>query len=216
LAERFATLGWNVIATRLDPSERLGALVSRMPDTVLDIAMDVTNATTIAAAKQLILARYSCIDVLVNNAGVLLPEGRGPLGDLDFEAGKRVFDVNALGPLRVTQAFLPLLQAGTRKLLLNISSEAGSVADCWRKDEYFYCMSKSALNMQSAILRNHLEECGVEVLAVHPGWMRTDMGGAGADIEPEVAAESISRLIEEPRLGRKDIYFDYRGQAMRW
>lgn len=178
--------------------------------------MDVTKAASIAAAKQHICERFSRIDVLINNAAVLLAEGRGSLDALDFDAGLRVYDVNSLGPLRVTAAFLPLLEVGERRLIVNVSSEAGSIADCWRKDEYFYCMSKAALNMQSAILRNQFEEKRIEVLAVHPGWMRTDMGGANADIEPTEAAEGIFRLVEQSRLGKKGIYFDYRGQAMRW
>jgi NAD(P)-dependent dehydrogenase (short-subunit alcohol dehydrogenase family) len=216
LVERYAMAEWNVIATTREPSERLSELVAKFPGTVLDIAMDVTDTVSIAAAKQRIGERFSTLDVLINNAGVLLAAGRGPLGELDFEAGLRVYDVNALGPLRVTAAFLPLLEAGERRLILNVSSEAGSIADCWRKDEYFYCMSKAALNMQSAILRNYLEEHKVELLAVHPGWMRTDMGGANADIDPAESAAGIFRLAEQRRLGEKGIYFDYRGQALRW
>lgn len=216
LAEHYAAAGWNVIATRLESSARLDALVEGCPGRVLNVAMDVTSASAIAAAKQQITERFSSVDVLVNNAGVLLDAGRGSLGELDFEVGMRVYDVNALGPLRVTQAFLPLLRAGDKKLIVNVSSEAGSIADCWRKDEYFYCMSKAALNMQSAIMRNLLEEDAIAVLAVHPGWMRTDMGGVGADIEPAVAAAGIAKLIEAPHLGHKEIYFDYQGQAMRW
>lgn len=216
LVERYIAAGWNVVATMREPSERLSGLVAKFPGKSLEVVMDVTNAASIAGAKQRICERFSSIDVLINNAAVLLAEGSGPLNALDFEAGLRVYNVNGLGPLRVTAAFLPLLEAGERRLIVNISSEAGSIADCWRKDEYFYCMSKAALNMQSAILRNQLEAQRIEVLAVHPGWMRTDMGGANADIEPAEAADGIFSLVEQSRLGSKGIYFDYRGQAMRF
>lgn len=216
LAETFAKSGWEVIATRREATERLVALVNDHPDQVVDIDMDVTDAAAISNARRQVTERFSKIDVLVNNAAILPPEGRGQLGQMNYAAGLRVFDVNALGPMRVTEAFLSLLEGGRRKLIVNVSSEAGSIADCWRKDEYFYCMSKAALNMQTAILRNFLGERGIELLAVHPGWMRTDMGGANADIDPSEAAQGIFSLVAQPRSPQEGYYCDYRGKQMRF
>jgi NAD(P)-dependent dehydrogenase (short-subunit alcohol dehydrogenase family) len=116
----------------------------------------------------------------------------------------------------MTQQFLPLLQKGQRKLIVNISSEAGSIADCQRQREYAYCMSKAALNMQSKILQNYLGSKGFKVLAVHPGWMQTDMGGSDADIHPDVAAEGIFELAARDWSSNDEIYLDYRGNSMRW
>jgi NAD(P)-dependent dehydrogenase (short-subunit alcohol dehydrogenase family) len=216
LVERYAAEGWRVIAGRREPSERLAVLVQRLPDQVFAVDLDVTSSASIAAAEFAVAERLSSLDVLVNNAAILPTEARGQIGRLDCEAGLRVYDVNALGPLRVTEAFLPMLERGERRLIVNISSEAGSVTDCWRKDDYFYCMSKAALNMQSAILRNALEARGIEVLAIHPGWMRTDMGGQDADIDPTTAAEGIFRITAQRRDREAGIYLDYRGRPMRW
>lgn len=84
----------------------------------------------------------------------------------------------------------------TKKVIVNISSEAGSIGECWRDREFDYCMSKAALNMQSVLLQKYLKSEGIKVLAIHPGWMRTDMGGAEADISPDTSAGG--RFIEHP------------------
>lgn len=181
----------------------------------MHVALDVTSADSISAAKTRILGSRDSIDVLVNNAAILPLEGRGELGDLDFEAGKRMLDVNTLGPLRVSEAFLPLIERSERRLIVNISSEAGSVGDCWRKDDYFYCMSKAALNMQSAILQNALRDRNIRLLALHPGWMRTDMGGNNADIDPSEASDGIFDLVARCR-ELDGLYFDCRGMPLHW
>jgi len=104
-------------------------------------------------------------------------------------------------------------------MLVNISSEAGSIGDCWRKKEFGYSMSKAALNMQSVILQNHLKEYGVKVLAIHPGYMKSYMLGEknyDADIEPEAAAENIFKLLEEKKDINTPIFYDYQGNELPW
>jgi NAD(P)-dependent dehydrogenase (short-subunit alcohol dehydrogenase family) len=157
------------------------------------------------------------LDILINNAGVML-ETRIPLSELDLSQLPLVetMQVNTFGPLRMVKQFLPLLEKGDRKLIINISSEAGSSADCWRESEFAYSMSKAALNMQSKILQNYLKPRGFKVLAIHPGWMQTDMGGAGADIPADHAAEGIFQLAEKNWKPDDAIYMDYRGQPLPW
>lgn len=99
---------------------------------------------------------------------------------------------------------------------MNISSEAGSIADGWRKEAFAYCMSKSALNMQSKILQNYLGPRGFKILAVHPGWVKTDMGGTNATISTKESAEGIFKLAIKKWTGEDMIYIDYKGNAMRW
>ena len=216
LANRYLDAGWTVFAGSKMPSPDLLALGKRFPGNLIEIGLDVTDGKSVSAAVAHIAEGASCIDILVNNAAVLPAEGRGPLPELAIDVGLRVFDVNALGPLRVTQALLPLLAKSKRKLIANISSEAGSVGDCWRKDEFLYCMSKSALNMQTMILKNLLGPQGFELLAIHPGWMRTEMGGANADIDPKEAAEGIFALTSHSRAPDAAIFIDYQGKPMRW
>jgi NAD(P)-dependent dehydrogenase (short-subunit alcohol dehydrogenase family) len=109
-----------------------------------------------------------------------------------------------------------LLTAGRRKLIVNISSEAGSIGNCWRSAEFGYCMSKAALNMQSKILQNNLGPQGFKVLAIHPGWMQTDMGGAQADIHPDVSAQGIFELALKEWKPEDAIYMDYQGNVLPW
>ena len=125
-------------------------------------------------------------------------------------------DVNAFGPLRVTQQFLPLLEKGQMKRLVYISSEAGSIGDCPRKTEFGYTMSKAALNMEVKLLNNYLEPRGYAVFAIHPGWIRTDMGGPNADISAEEAAEDVYRLTLQERGENSPIFMQRDGSVKAW
>jgi NAD(P)-dependent dehydrogenase (short-subunit alcohol dehydrogenase family) len=182
------------------------------------VPLDVTQANSVTAAATAVASRCEGLDVLVNNAAILPEAGRGTIETTNVEVGLQVFDVNSLGPLRVTQAFLPLLRRGQRRLIVNVSSEAGSIADCWRKDDLLYCMSKSALNVQTAILKNALAPEGFQLLAVHPGWMRTSMGGPEADLDPRDAAGALFELFTRGAPTNPDatFYLDYRGEPLRF
>ena len=216
LVNRYLDAGWVVFAGTRKPSPNLVQLCHRLPDRMFEIALDVASGESVHAAAAAVAERVSSIDVLVNNAAILPEEGRGALPELAIDVGLKVYDVNALGPLRVTQAFLPLLKKSKRRLIINISSEAGSIGDCWRKDEFLYCMSKSALNMQTMILKNLLAPQGFDLLAIHPGWLRTDMGGPNADIDPKEAAEAIFTLTSQRQKAGSSLYIDYLGRPMHW
>ncbi len=183
LVQQFLRAGVRVFAGQYQANSDLSELAKSFPQTLTPIPLDVTQLDSVRRAADTVAKLVPALDVLINNAGVMLEE-RTPLLELDLARLPlfETLDVNAFGPLRMVQQFLPLLEKGEHKLILNISSEAGSIADCWRESEFAYSMSKAALNMQSKILQNHLKPRGFKILAVHPGWMRTDMGGADADI----------------------------------
>ncbi len=137
------------------------------------------------------------LDLIINNAALLYRESAvNPIERIDLDAAAETLDVNALGPLRVLKHFLPLLYGGPRAMVVNLSSEAGGTPDCQRDAWYAYCMSKAALNMASMILQNYLREKGIKVLAVHPGWMRTRMGGEDAKYYNLESARAILELAE--------------------
>ena len=127
-----------------------------------------------------------------------------------------VYQANAIGPLMVVKYALPLLRKGNKKLIVNFSSEAGSIGACGRTREYSYCMSKAALNMASRILQNALKEEDIKVLALHPGWFSSDMGGAEAPITPSEAAEEIVKLILNPPGLDEPIFVDSNGETFEW
>jgi NAD(P)-dependent dehydrogenase (short-subunit alcohol dehydrogenase family) len=208
LARRFRDGGFLVYAGIRAPSEGLKALAG--PD-LHELEFDVSNDRSVNAAA----GNLSALDILINNAAICEDEG-GRIESLDLERVANIMNVNAFGPLRVTKAFLPLLRAGGMKTIANISSEAGSISDCWRKGMFGYCMSKASLNMQSKLLYNYLQEEGFRLLSIHPGWMKTDMGGKNADIEPKEAAEGIYQIIKTRDAEGKDLYIDYKGKTLRY
>lgn len=218
LAGRFIEGGFQVFAGNYLPGEALKKAAEQFPDRLRLVGLDVTDMISIRQAVQIVAEQTPALDILINNAAVYLEKPIKPLQDLDFGDMhfQKTMDVNAFGPLRVTQQLLPLLEKGQRKLIVNISSEAGGITDCQRPSEYAYCMSKSALNMASKILQNALKPGGFKVLAIHPGWMRTDMGGQEADIAPDEAAEGIFRLAMKAWQPEEAIYMDYQGSVLSW
>ncbi len=218
LAARFLQAGWRVFAGAYQPSIGLPSLQEQFPGMLVTIPLDVSDMGSIRAAVALVTQQVSWLDALINNAGIHLEEEATPLEELDFNDQhlEKTLAVNTFGPLRVTQKFLPLLAQGQRKLIVNISSEAGSITDCGRTEEFAYCMSKSALNMQSKLLQNYLGPRGFKVLALHPGWMRTDMGGPQAAISPDQAAEAIFTLATRAWSPDDEIYLDYKGKVLKW
>lgn len=217
LVQQFLRAGVQVFAGQYQVNSDLTDLAKSFPQALTPVPLDVTQLDSVSQAADIVAKRVPALDVLINNAGVML-EKRTPLLELDLSSLPlfETLDVNTFGPLRMVQQFLPLLEKGEHKLILNISSEAGSITDCWRESEFAYSMSKAALNMQSKILQNHLKSRGFKILAVHPGWMRTDMGGADADIDAAEAAEGIFNLAVKKWNLDDEIYMDYRAQSIHW
>ena len=217
LTARFLVAGFQVFGgARTDSG--LAGLLKTFPARLAFVPLDVTDMDSIRHCVRLVAARTASLDILINNAAVNLEQGRGALDELDLTDLhlEESMSVNAFGPLRLTQRFLPLLAHGTRKLILNISSEAGSITDCGRDRELAYCMSKAALNMETKILHNALGPQGFSVLSVHPGWVRTDMGGSQASLSTEESAQAVFELALKQREPTDAIYLDYRGNALNW
>lgn len=215
LTRVFLDAGFGVFAGARQASAELRELTAVFPERLTCITLDVTSTESVRAASAEVAARVAALDILINNAAILLQTERGTIETLDVDAGRAVFDVNALGPLRVTQAFLSLLKAGQGKLIVNVSSEAGSIGNCWRTNDVPYCMSKAALNLQTKILHNHLAPLGFRLMAVHPGWLRTDMGGARADLDPNEAARVLYASIVT-RAPDAPLFADHRGEPLVW
>ena len=217
LVQAFLADGAVVVAGKRAGDRNLRAL-GRQGGKLTIVQMDVADPGSVRAAGDWVASRFGAVDVLVNNAAVF-PAVKGvalearDLGDGHLE---RAMQVNAFGPLRVTQRFLPLLEQGAGRTIVQISSEAGSVAGAWRTDEFEYCMSKAALNVETRLLANALGPRGYRVVAVHPGWMRTDMGSAAADISPEESARGIFRIATDPGTAGNGAFVDYRGERLEW
>jgi len=151
------------------------------------------------------------IDLLINNAGILQDER---LGSLNFETIQQQFEVNALGPLRVTEALVNNMSKGAKVAL--ITSRMGSVADNTSGGRYGYRMSKAALNIAGVSLACDLKPRGIAVAILHPGLVGTDMIGGVGDITPDVAAERLAARIEALNLENSGTFWHSNGEALPW
>lgn len=158
------------------------------------------------------------LDVLINNAGVIGPARQSTL-DMDFAGFARTLEINTLGPLRVAQAVLPNLRAAARRdglaRILTITSQMGRMSHA-KSDKIAYRASKAAVNKVMQGLATDLTAEKIAVLLVHPGWVRTDMGGAGADIDAADSAVGILRLAETLTMEATGTFVDHRGVALDW
>lgn len=215
LTELYLSKGHLVIATYRKNLENLEKIKENK--NLLLYKMDVSDEESVKTAYEYIGNKVKYIDILINNAAIYIEDKSKTIENIDIENVIQTLNLNSIGPLRVLKYFYPLVEKGFKKLIINISSEAGSISNCWRDREYGYCMSKSALNILSAILQNYSKNKGIKVLSIHPGWMRTDMGGPNADISPEESAEGIFNLsLKEWDVNDKNIYMDYKGNIMTW
>ena len=178
------------------------------------VECDVTEIPTLRETLSTIIDRRGAPAVLINNAGIA--DGRwASVEAIDFDVATEVLEVNAIAPVRVTQAALPRLADGGGTVVM-ITSLMGSIADCMSGRSYAYRASKTALNMFTVAMKNELRDLGVSVLLIHPGWVETDMGGPNAPIQAEESVSGIMARIEEQTLDHTGRFVDYTGQVLPW
>jgi NAD(P)-dependent dehydrogenase (short-subunit alcohol dehydrogenase family) len=214
-ARQYAADGWRVVAACRDPGAAgdLNRLAAGSGGRIVVIALDVSDLASVRAAA-LSLAGTP-IDLLINNAGVGSPRGQ-KLGALDYAAWARVLDVNTLGPMRVTEAFLDHLAAGAGKKVVTITSGMGSIADNGSGGSYAYRSSKAAVNMVVKSLSLDLAPRGITCIVMNPGWVRTDMGGPGGKISPEESISAMRRVIAKLKPADTGKFFNYDGGSYPW
>jgi len=196
-------------------SDGLRGLRSRFGERLGVHLGDVTDEASVREAFAAVAQRLGHLDVLINNAVTYLDGSRPSIEAADLSICARTFEVNAVAPLRVVQHGLSLIRKGRRKLIVNISSEAGSIGDCRRTAEYAYCMSKSALNMGSKLLQNHLQPEGIKVLALHPGWFNSS-GEGPAPISADEASVKVLQTILKPHSVSEPMYVNPDGNELPW
>jgi NAD(P)-dependent dehydrogenase (short-subunit alcohol dehydrogenase family) len=219
--------GWRVFAGQyISDWPELNELAAQNADRLVQVPLDVTSVKSAHAAAERVRELTGRLDVLINNAGVISTDKERSIREgQNYEDMHRMYDVNALGPLRVVEAFLPLMETSPHKRLCFVSSEAGSIARANRRSWFGYTMSKSALNMAVKILFNDLRPQGFTFRLYHPGWVRSYMLGSKnieADLEPEEAAvpalEHFLSGIEPGAPVHEDqlVMRDYQGHEWPW
>ena len=173
--------------------------------------MDVRESSQVKTTLERVSAP---IDLLINNAGIA--DGRwASLEEIDFEIVSNVMEVNAIAPVRVTQCALPMLAKNGGKVVM-ITSLMGSIEDCASGRSYAYRASKTALNMFTTAMKSELQEVGVAVMLVHPGWVETDMGGPNAPLQASESVTGILTQIDGQTLATTGRFVDYAGNNLPW
>jgi NAD(P)-dependent dehydrogenase (short-subunit alcohol dehydrogenase family) len=193
VARQLAALGWRVFVGARDAVRGEAAAESIEGDAEL-LELDVTQPTSIAKAVREMGAHVSQLDVLVNNAAIL-EDGDSSVLSLSPEIARRTLETNVLGPLRVTQGFVPLLRKSPAARVINVSSAAGQLGGDLSGFAPAYSISKTALNGLTVQLAAALP--GMAVNSISPGWVRTDMGGSNAPRSVQEGAAGIVWLAAE-------------------
>lgn len=197
-------------------SLKIKELRKEYPDTLFPVVMEVTDTASVNDSAKTIGNYTDCLDIIINNAAIHNDTSFEILEKADIDDCMWTYNVNSLGPLRVVKAFLPFIRKSDIAKVINISSESGSISTCHREKEFDYCMSKAALNMGTKLLANYLRKDKIIVLAIHPGWMRTDMGGANAHLDPYETACQLVELFGEIKDSDDSIFIDNNGKEYPW
>jgi NAD(P)-dependent dehydrogenase (short-subunit alcohol dehydrogenase family) len=180
---------------RPEQTSALADLHSEFPDSLKTVQLDVVDPVSVGNCPVLLAKSIRELDVLINNAGVLLEGFTVGFAALNVDDFDRTFSVNVTGAARVTQAMLPLIRRSKTPRVVNISSGAGSISDKRDHSYYIYGASKAALNHLTVGLAHELRPEKIIVTAISPGWVRTDMGGSNAELSAEESAEAMAETI---------------------
>lgn len=204
LCKEYLAQGWQVYGVCRAPSIELSATQAKI---IADI--DVTNTDAIA---QLPIRLAECsIDLLINNAGIF---NRESLGNIDYADVTRQFFVNAIAPIRISEALLGLFSSNAK--IAFITSRMGSIADNTSGGYYGYRMSKAALNAAAMSLSHDVKSRGIAVAILHPGYVQTAMVNFGGDITAEESAQRLCKRIEELNLTTSGGFWHSNGERLPW
>lgn len=204
---QYRAAGWNVIATVRKPEEagqvrELGAEV---------LTLDLQDENAIRELPRKLQGRR--IDLLINNAGYH-PKTYGRLGQFDASNWQTTFHVNVIAPVQIVEALSPLMPDGAK--IVNLGSRQGSNATNLGGSSYVYRASKAAAHSVSRSMAADLAPRNILVVTMHPGWVKTDQGGKGAEIEPEVSIAGIRRVVENLTLEQTGHLINYDGTVIPW
>jgi NAD(P)-dependent dehydrogenase (short-subunit alcohol dehydrogenase family) len=215
LATQYASDGWQVFACCRNPeSANELQVLSTMPGASISLhRVDVDDHASINALAEELSGEE--IDILINNAGVSGNRAAG-VGSMDYQSFADTIHTNVSGPLKVTEAFSEHVSTSYLKIVVMISSRMGSVADTTSGGSMIYRTSKAALNMVMKCLALELKSQGVTLISVHPGWVRTDMGGTSATLSVGESASALRALFYQLRLGDSGKFYNYDGLELPW
>ena len=220
LARQLLERGDTVVATTRSPAPRLAELGAAHGSRFVHVVADLADEDSIARSRGDVAARVDGLDLLVNNAGMYStrvqswsPEATR-LETVTQAELMEVFRVNAAGPIVLVRHYLDLLRPGAR--VLNVSSLSGSVGAKTSAGDYAYSASKAALNIMTRALAAELAPRKIVVVAITPGWVRTEMGGAHAALAPEVSVRGMLDVAASLTAADAGRFLDYQGEDQPW
>ncbi|EAR56875.1 putative oxidoreductase protein [Photobacterium sp. SKA34] len=212
LVKQYLSEGWLVHATSrsLEAALDLQDLACHNADLIIH-SLDVTNYDQLDQ----LATQLPNLDLVINNAGYYGPKGYG-FGQTDAEEWRRVFEINTIAPLKLIESLYPLLKNGTTKKIACMSSKVGSMTENTSGGGYIYRSSKAALNSVVKSLSNDLRGEGFTVIALHPGWVKTEMGGPNALIDTTTSAKGLFEVIEQSSPSCSGAFINYDGSLIAW
>jgi len=214
LTGQFSADGWEVLACCRNPVDAgaLRELSERYPAIELH-ALDVTDYAQMAALAEQLHDRP--IDILLSNAGIYGPKGTG-FGEVEATQWRQVLEINTIAPMMLVQAFVEQVAASQRKLVAVISSKVGSIEDNSSGGSYLYRSSKTAVNQVVKSLSIDLAERDIAVLSLHPGWVKTDMGGPNAEISRAESVAGLKSILQTASLAQSGQFLEFNGNKIPW
>lgn len=214
-ARQYTQAGWRVYATCLNPrrAHDLNQLAAQGSELVSVHQLDVTNKVHREAIKDMLTG--VALDILINNAGVLGAKFQ-EFGHSEESAWLHAMHVNAIAPIKMIEVLVDNIAMSERRLVVNITSRMGSMAENQTGGYYLYRSSKAALNALVHNVAIDLMPKGIKVIALHPGWVRTDMGGIGAEIEVTHSVASMMTVLDNLGIDDSGGFFDLNGATIPW
>jgi NAD(P)-dependent dehydrogenase (short-subunit alcohol dehydrogenase family) len=176
-------------------------------------ALDVTNYEQMAALADQLGRRP--IDILLSNAGIYGSKDVG-FGEVDAQEWRQVLEVNTIAPLMLVQTFVEQVAASQQKLVAVISSKVGSIADNSSGGSYIYRSSKTAVNQVVKSLSIDLAGRDISVISLHPGWVKTDMGGPNAEISTDKSVSGLKSILQSAGLAQSGQFIEFNGSSIPW
>jgi NAD(P)-dependent dehydrogenase (short-subunit alcohol dehydrogenase family) len=213
---QYAELGWRVYATCRypDQADALQGLAASYPALSIH-RLDVTNAAHVQQLSHDLQGQH--LDILVNNAGVYFERwGKDKLGSIDYSAWLETYQVNVLGAMRVTEALCTPLTRGNKRLVVMTTSHMGSISEITGPNDYAYRSSKAALNSVVKGLTYELAPLGIGILLVHPGWVRTRMGGNQGRYSVGESVGNMRKLVDEFQMQKSGRFYRHDGAVIPW
>lgn len=213
LTRRYAEAGHTVLACCRSAGEALTELAKKQPK-VRVCPVEIAKPESVAALKKSLGDQP--IDILINNAGTQGPQPQNQsLEEMDFDGWAETFAVNTMAPLRLLQTFHSNLRAAAHPKVVTITSQMGALSlDMTMM--YAYCASKAAVNKVMRLASVELAREGIAVGLIHPGWVRTEMGGAGAALSVEESVDGVLRVIDSLDLENTGFFRKWNGETHAW